>query len=158
MARNAGATSFPLALGWVFIETVVVPLLAPVVALGILLKLARHVPEVVLNVVAIAMAAAIVLVLVVRVPLFVHTALFDSAIVLGETALRVPKVGVFQLRAWDLPFAELDSVTHAREGGSTTRIVLALRTGGVRTFPATFVSDRYEVIGAIARRIADAGG
>ncbi|MBK7398233.1 MAG: hypothetical protein IPJ34_18555 [Myxococcales bacterium] len=155
MPRNAGATSFPLSLGWVFIETVLVPMVVPVVALGILASLAGKVPEVVLNVVAIALAAGFVLVLVVRLPLFVYTAFFDSAIVLGETALRVPNVGVFQLRAWDLPFAQLDSVTHARKGGSTTRIVLTLSGGGVRTFPATFVSDRYEVIEAIERRIAD---
>ena len=80
---------------------------------------------------------------------------FDPCLVLGETALRVPNVGVFQLRAWDVPFAELDSVTHARKGGSTTNIVLTLSGGGVRTFPANFVSDRYEVIEAIERRIAD---
>lgn len=155
MPRNAGATSFPLSLGWVFIETVLLPMVVPVVALGILASLAGKVPEVVLNVVAIALAAGFVLVLVVRLPLFVYTALLDSAIVLGETALRVPNVGVFQLRAWDVPFAQLDSVTHARKGGSTTNIVLTLSGGGVRTFPANFVSDRYEVIEAIERRIAD---
>jgi hypothetical protein len=140
------ASSFALSPGWLAAETFLVPGATLLLVFVVLAKYADA-GSASLQIGVVGAFVAI------RLPLLVWTLARDPRIVIGTDALRVPIVGVFQFRAWTIPFDELASVSASRKSGGSSRIVLGLRGGRTRTFAASVVRDREQLIKALERRI-----
>ncbi len=151
--KVAAATSFPLSLGWVVSLAFSGWMLLLMFSLVFLIALAYESSEPQAVVAAIVVGSVLALILAINLPGMLRTLRSDRCVVLGDTALHVPVLQLFQRRPWIIPFSELMSITSSRKSGGSTQIVLALRSGKVHTFSASLIQDRYALIKAVDRRI-----
>lgn len=144
---------FRLNRGWLVSEVLTLPLGLAVAVVAILVELDDGMisDRAALGAI-LAVWIGVGLLLLVRIPALIYTLVREPNLVLGPDALRVPATGLFQLRAWTIPWTELASAALTRRGGGSTKLTLTLRSGRVRTVPAHVLPDRYRVLRAIEQR------
>ncbi|CAN5698540.1 hypothetical protein BH11MYX3_BH11MYX3_07320 [soil metagenome] len=152
--KVAAPTSFPLSLGWVVSLALGGWMLLPMFSLILLIAIGPQTsqPEAAL-IAAIVVGAMLALIIALNLPGFVRTLRSDRCVVLGDHALHVPVIKLFQRRPWTIPFTELMSITAPRKSGGSTQIVLALRSGRLYAFSASVIQDRHALLSAVDRRI-----
>ena len=152
-SRAESPESFPLSPGWLAFLTLGGP--AMFAALIILVLERTEGMEEVLGELGIPVLwGLLVVVVAVRLPLLAYTVLFDRSVVLNDDAVHVPIAGLFQLRPWNLAYADIASVARTRRPGWSPVIVFTLRDSSRRKISTTPFSDEFGLLAALEARIA----
>jgi hypothetical protein len=151
-APSPAIERIPLRLGWLASLSLGVPAVFSLLLIAVLLQ-GTETRAFLGDVGAGVLVSAVGLAIAVRLPMLLYTMLYDRALVLGEEAVHIPIVSIFQFRSRNVAYRDIVSVEATRKSGSSTVLELTLRDSTRHKIPSALFADYWAALRALQARV-----